>query len=94
MIEIVALGGEVSCVEHQFDPAIGMERLADHPVGVRQDAVLDIAEIEEPERLRLCGGGAELHPFRPAGAAFEAVGIDGVGRQFSRSGVGGRAPDH
>lgn len=78
MVEIVALRREIAGVQDKRDAAIGMECLPDHTARISEDAVLDIAEIEETEGLRLGGGSAELQPFAPARAALQAIGIDGV----------------
>ena len=82
MVQIVALRGEVAGMGDQLDPAIGVESLADDAAGIGQDAVLDVAQIEEAERPGLCRRGTELQPLAPARTALQPIGIDGIGRQI------------
>ena len=81
MVEVVALADEIAGVEDEANVAIGVERLPDDAAGIGQDAVLDIAEIQEAKGFGFGRRGAELIPFAPSRRALHAVGIDGVGRQ-------------
>ena len=85
MVQIVALGGKVAGMQDEVNAAIGMKGLTDDPAGIGQDAVLDVTQIEEAKGLRLRGGGAELQPFAPARAAFQPIGVGGVGRQVGET---------
>src|SRR5690606_22886751 len=78
MVEIVALADKVSGMQREADIAMVEKCLTDHAARIAQDAVLNIAKVEEAERLGLSRSGAELIPFAPPGRTLHTIGVYGV----------------